>query len=190
MDPHTGFLGGASFVSIRLADAPALGSWLHGYRPCRNRGAFSAGTRRKDRSPEGDPHLGCNGRNSCKSAFEHPIGDRRTNPVGTSTMTSVSAWEVAVARSRLPPLQAMSTTNPPRALRPLTWPSGHAWGNAGRTRRTPPWDCSNISAMAAVAPRFPSIWNTVRGLVPPGGDVSRSESDVLTRSMWSRRCTA
>ena len=45
----------------------------------------------------------------------------------------------------------------------------------------PSWDWTSISQSAATPPRLPSIWNTVSGLVPPGGDRSRRLSSVLLR---------
>ena len=75
----------------------------------------------------------------------------------------------------------MSTTNPPLARRPETWPSGHAVGKAGNKSTVPSWLWSSISAMAAVAPKFPSIWNQ------PGGWRSKRPLDTWCLRN-SRRC--
>ena len=58
-----------------------------------------------------------------------------------------------------PSRQVMSTVRSPRARSPRTEPSGQAAaGRAGR-RAPPRWLCSSISAIPAVAPKLPSIWN-------------------------------
>src|SRR5690606_15557871 len=73
-----------------------------------------------------------------------------------------------------PSLQAMSTVTPPRARSPVTDPAGQAAGNAGSRCSSPPCDWSSISAMPAVAPKLPSIWN--------GGCVLHRFGSVLSRS--------
>jgi hypothetical protein len=53
----------------------------------------------------------------------------------------------------------MSTSKPPRARKPFDLPVRPGRGSAGSSTISPPCDCSSISAMAAVAPKLPSIWN-------------------------------
>jgi hypothetical protein len=60
-------------------------------------------------------------------------------------------------RSMPPFVHARSTSNPPRARRPVTRPFGHADGNAGSSRISPASHCTSISAIAAAPPKLPSI---------------------------------
>ena len=74
------------------------------------------------------------------------------------TLTSRGAEDVRRWRTTLPSFQAMPTMTLPRALRPLTEPSGHAFGSAGSSSISPACDWSSISAMPAQPPKLPSIW--------------------------------
>jgi len=65
--------------------------------------------------------------------------------------------ERTVARSSAPFFHVRSISNPPRALKPVTRPSGHAAGSAGRRRISPASHCNSISAIADVPPKLPSI---------------------------------
>ena len=89
-------------------------------------------------------------------------------PAMVSVVTMCSAYrsrnlllsvDRIVALASLPSFHAMSTANPPRARKPLTLPVGQAFGSAGSNSISPAWLCSSISAMPAVPPKLPSIWN-------------------------------
>ena len=75
-----------------------------------------------------------------------------------------------VADWRTPPFQTISTVKPPLARKPLTSPSAHSEGKAGSRWISPACDWRSISAIPAVPPKFPSIWN--------GGWVSKRLSCV------------
>ena len=76
----------------------------------------------------------------------------------------------------VPASQAMSTSKPPRARSPLTEPRGHAAAGPAAGARRRAWLCRSISAMPAVPPKLPSIWN--------GGWVSKRLGSVdFARSM-------
>ena len=133
MNPHTGFLGGAYFASILLSDGPALGSWLHRHRACRNRGASATGARGNDRVPEGDPHLRRDRRNPCKPAFEYPLGDGRTSRRGArrSRRAGAGGSGPASARCRATGLGRTGGERSGRANRRAT----HAGGARARANR-------------------------------------------------------
>ena len=83
-----------------------------------------------------------------------------------------------------------STSNPPRSRGPRRSPDGHSGGSAGSSSM-PSCDCTSISHTAATAPRLPSIWKTVSGFVPPGGErSSRLGSVLLRRIPYSCSCAA
>lgn len=76
----------------------------------------------------------------------------------TRTQTS---WSVLLVSQQFThsPSHAISTVIAPRAIRPCTEPRFHFGDTAGRITSSSPWLCSSISAIPAVNPRFPSIWN-------------------------------
>jgi len=82
-------------------------------------------------------------------AIVWPRGGRNTCVPLTSGRNRTS-----VAR---PPCHAMSISSAPRTRRPVTRPLGHARGSAGSSAISPAWLCTSISAIAAVAPKLPSI---------------------------------
>ena len=89
--------------------------------------------------------------------------------------TGFDSVAVSVAFTSLPSFHSISTPIPPRARSPVTLPDGKAEGSAGSrlmNAASPActgvrlvgvaygsWLCSSISAMPAVAPKLPSIWN-------------------------------
>ena len=80
--------------------------------------------------------------------------------------------EVMLILVAFPSFHVISTTNPPRAHSPLTEPSCHCWGRAGRMCMSVMVDCMSISAIPAQPPKLPSIWNGAcassrLGYVPP-----------------------
>ena len=64
--------------------------------------------------------------------------------------------DTTVASTSAPAFQRRPTSNPPRARRPLTSPSFHESGRAGRNDSSFSCDCRSISAIAAVIPNDPS----------------------------------
>ena len=79
-------------------------------------------------------------------------------PGGGWMMRSAVRWGRRVAAVALLLDQVRSTSMAPRARRPVNSPSGQSLGRAGRRRREPSWLWRRSSAMAAVAPKLPSIW--------------------------------
>ncbi|RAO31450.1 hypothetical protein PSN13_04013 [Micromonospora saelicesensis] len=94
--------------------------------------------------------------------------------IGFRTVREPLLPAVSVIRLASRLRHSVSTVTLPRARRPLTEPVGQAAGTAGSTSTTPFWLCSSISAIPAVAPKLPSIWN--------GGWVSNRLARVLLLS--------
>jgi len=109
-----------------------------------------------------DGYLVSNPSHSPENSFEMPDGQRATltysATIDIQILTALFQNYMSAAAVLEEDLDIALDVYNALAQRPCTSPSVHSAGMAGRSLITSPSDCSNISAIPAVPPKFPSIW--------------------------------